>query len=104
MKRKITALLLAVLLCLLLTGTVSAADGSGIKFVDPLWIIVCLVFGFLLALIPMAILKGQIRNVHSKTDAADYSRDGSFELQLKQDTFLRRVVTSTPIPKSKDNG
>ena len=104
MKRKMIAMTLTVCLCLMLTGTVFAADSGGAsRFVNPLWIVICLVIGFVLALIPMSILKGQIRNVHSKTEASDYTRAGSFDLQLKQDTFLYKNVSRTPIPKSKDN-
>ena len=104
MKRKMIALMLTVCFCLMLTGTAFAAGSGGAsRFVNPLGIVICLVIGFLLALIPMSILKGQIHNVHSKTEAKDYTREGSFSLQWKQDTFLYKNVSRTPIPKSKDD-
>lgn len=105
MKRKLISILLAVMLCALLAVPAFAAgdaDGAAQLF-NPAWLIGCLVVGFLIALIPMGILKGQIRNVHSKTQAADYTRENSFNLQVKQDSFLYKKVEKTPIPKNNNN-
>lgn len=102
MKRRIVSLFLAVLLCAALTVPAFAAGSSesAPSGFNPIVLIVCLVIGFLLALIPMGILKGQIRNVKSKTEATDYTREGSFDLQIKQDRFLYKRLDKTPIPKN----
>lgn len=105
MKRKMISILLAVILCLTLAVPAFAA-GSGdtaAKLFNPAWLIGCIVVGFLIALIPMGVLKGQIRNVHSKSQAEDYTRDDSFHLTVKQDIFLYKNVDKTPIPKNNNN-
>lgn len=90
------------MLCMLLALSAFASSGSG-ELVSPKWIAICIGVGFLLALIPMAILKGQIRNVHNKTEATNYTREGSFNLYGQQDSFLYSNVTAVPIPRSNDN-
>lgn len=105
MKRRLTSLLLTAALCLLLAFPAFAADGYIIDspYLNPTAILICLVIGFLLAFIPMSVLKGQIRNVHSKSEAGDYTRKGSFDLQLKQEQFLHADLAKVPIPKNNPN-
>lgn len=103
MKRIVRVFLLVAVICLTLTLCTSATDGGESSLISPLWLIVCLVVGFLLALIPMGILKGQIRNVHNKYEATDYTREGSFNLQIKEDIFRNRTVTKVAIPKNNNN-
>lgn len=106
MKRRILSLLLTAALCLLLTVPCFAAGGTILEspYFNPTAIIICLLLGFLIAFIPMGALKGQINNVHRKTEAEDYSRKGSMNLQVKQDQFLRADLVRVPIPKNNQPG
>lgn len=104
MKRKLICAALAIILCLTLAVPAFAADSSsGAQLFNPTALIVCLLIGFVLALIPMGVLKSQINNVHSKTEATSYTREGSFNLQGKEDTFLYRNVQRVPIPRNTPN-
>lgn len=103
MKRKLIRTLLAAALCLLLTVPAFATgSGSGAQLFNPTALIICLIIGFVLALIPMGVLRSQINNVHSKTEATNYTR-GNLDLQGREDTFLYRNVTRVPIPRNNNN-
>lgn len=73
------------------------------QYFSPLWLFLCIVGGFLLALIPMGVLKGQIHNVHSKKEAANYTREGSFTLAVKRDIFLHKNVAVVPLPRNNNS-
>lgn len=51
-------------------------------------IVAAIAVGLLGSMIPMGILKGQIRNVRSKSGAEDYTRPGSMNLTTRSDRFL----------------
>lgn len=75
-----------------------AAEG-GINFVA--WIIIALVSGALLSfLIPMTVLKGQLKSVRKQAAASSYVRQGSMVLTRERDLFLYRNVIRTPRPKN----
>ena len=57
--------------------------------------IFCLVLGCLLACIPMAIFKHQIKNVAEKHEASDYLRQSSLHLTRSNDIYLYRNVSRT---------
>ena len=104
MKRRVICAVLAVAICLTLAVPAFAAGGSnGAQLFNPTALIICLLIGFLLALIPMGVLKGQINNVHSKTEATSYTREGSFNLMNQKETFLYRNVQRVPIPRNNPN-
>lgn len=66
------------------------------------WVLVVLslVLGVVLsALIPMKMLKGELKSVRAKAAAADYVRAGSMNLKQDKDVFLYHTVTRTPKPK-----
>ena len=66
-----------------------------------MWVIIALVAGAVLSfLIPMSILKGQLKSVRSATAAANYVRPGSMNLTQQRDIFLYRRVTRTAKPKN----
>lgn len=71
-----------------------------VQYFNALWVFLCIAGGFLLALIPMGILKGQINNVHNKTEATSYTREGSFVLTGSRDNFLYKNVVAVPIPRN----
>ena len=50
--------------------------------------VLCVIVGFLLALIPMSVLKKQVKNVDSKFGAGDYVTAEGLQLSQKTDRFL----------------
>lgn len=50
--------------------------------------IAAVALGFLASMIPMGIMKRQIRNVRAKSGAEDYTRPGSMHLATRSDRFL----------------
>lgn len=70
--------------------------------VSPIWIPGSLLIGFLLALIPVNIMKGKLKSVHRAAAAGNYVREGSFALTERKDLFLYRNVSR--MAKPKDDG
>lgn len=68
-----------------------------------IWIPIALLLGMLLALIPMNIMKSKLKSVQPKAGAADYIRDGSFQLKTDRDMFLYRTVSRTARPKNNSS-
>lgn len=62
-------------------------------------IFAALVVGFLLALIPVSIMKGQLNTVRPKHGASDYVKPNSLEITAAHDRFLRRNVIRAAKPK-----
>lgn len=72
----------------------------------PVWaVFLAIAAGALLSfLIPMSVLKGQLKTVAPKAAAADYVRRGSMELRVQRDLFLFRNVTRVAKPKNNSSG
>ena len=60
---------------------------------------ICFVIGLVIAAIATAIMKGQLKSVHSQSAAADYVKAGSLNVTHRQDLFLYRDVKRTAKPK-----
>ena len=60
--------------------------------------------GFVIALIVTGVMRGKMKSVHMKPDAADYLVDGSLEVTRSHDLFLYTRVTKTEKPKNEDFG
>ena len=65
-------------------------------------LLVSLAIGFVIAFIATAIMRSKLKSVRSKSNAADYVRQGSFRVTNSKDLFLYRRVTRRARPK--DNG
>lgn len=66
-------------------------------------VLLCILIGAVLSfLIPMNILKGQLKSVRYQPEANDYIRKNSLNFTRKTDTFLHRSVSR--IAKPKNNG
>ncbi|MBO4928873.1 MAG: TPM domain-containing protein [Clostridia bacterium] len=63
-------------------------------------LIVALVIGLVVALIATGIMRGKLKSVQAKHQAADYVRSGSMNVTQAREFFLYRNVTRTPKPKS----
>lgn len=69
-----------------------------------IWIPIAIGVGALLALIPLGVMKGQLKSVRPQSTAASYVRQGSFELTANRDVFLYRNVTRRLRPKNNSSG
>ena len=68
-------------------------------------IVLCVLIGGLLSfLIPMNILKGQLKTVRSQPAAASYLKKNSMELTKSRDTFLYRNVSRVAKPQNNSGG
>lgn len=104
--RKIFVILLVLSLCFTMVlpasaagSTQGASDAFSIKTV-----LIAVAIGALLALlIPMSILKGQLKTVRRQNTAANYVRPNSMQLTQKRDIYLYRNVIRTAIPKANNS-
>lgn len=67
------------------------------------WILIDVVIGFVLAFIPVGIMKHKLKTVEARDDAANYVRNGSFQLIHSRDHLVNSYITKTPRPKDDDN-
>ncbi len=68
-------------------------------------IVLCILIGGLLSfLIPMNILKGQLKTVRSQPAAASYIKKNSMNLTVSRDTFLTRHVSRVAKPQNNSSG
>ncbi len=64
--------------------------------------LICLVAGFLLALIPLLGFIGQLKTVHWEAGASNYSQKG-LSLTRKSDRFIRKSVSRSAKPKESSS-
>ena len=65
-------------------------------------IIIALIIGFVVALIATGIMRGKLKSVRAKYEAADYVRSGSMKVTESREIYLYRHVSR--IPRPKDSG
>ena len=70
---------------------------------SPLLAALSVLFGALLALIPVGIMKRQLKTVDSRAGAAEYTIPGSFRLDHSADRYLYRNVSRTARPQDNDS-
>lgn len=59
--------------------------------------LISLIAGFLISLLPMSVLKSKVQNVRKQTNAANYVRPNSMQLNVNRDIYLYANVTSRVI-------
>lgn len=64
------------------------------------WIFIALIVGFLIALIPMGVLKSQLNTVHMQTGAVPYQKNDGVRITDSRDLYLYRNMTKKPIPRN----
>ena len=64
-----------------------------------LFVIISLVVGLIVALIATGIMRGKLKSVRAKHQAADYVRPGSMKVTQSREIFLYDHVSRTPRPK-----
>ena len=76
-------------------------DGNlnGFPFNFGMNLMIALMIGLIAGLITAKSLKGQLKTVHQKNEAKNYTKTGSMNLQTQNDVFLYRDVRRTPKPK-----
>ena len=67
-------------------------------------IIISLIIGFIIALIAVSVMKGKLKSVKKKNEAADYVVPGSFNLTESRDLFLYSHVTRTARAQNNSSG
>lgn len=71
--------------------------------VDLIWIPICLIGGFILAMIITLIQKAGLKSVRRRYNATEYVRRGSMKITNANDIFLYRNITRTEIPKESSS-
>lgn len=66
--------------------------------------LICLLIGFLLALIPLFIQLHRMNNVHAAKDANPYHSSRGLQLKHSEDRYLRHTVSRVAIPKETRSG
>lgn len=68
------------------------------------WIPICLGAGFVISLIITGIMRGQMKTVRRKPDAADYMQKDSLHITRSNDLFLYHQISRSAKPKNEDSG
>lgn len=77
---------------------------NGFPF-DPIGtLMISLIFGIIVGLIVVLVLRGQLKSVRSQNHAREYVKSGSMHVNLSNDLFLYRNVTRTAKPKNNSSG
>lgn len=66
-------------------------------------LIISLVIGFIVALIATGTMKGKLKTVRAENAAANYVRNGSFNVTNSRDLFLYAHMDRRPRPKDNDS-
>lgn len=83
------------------TGTPYDSGNLPEKPLSPLWIVVSIAVGVLIAFIIVSRMKNELKTVHSKAEANTYVRKSSLNITNSNDMFLYRTVNKTA--KQKNN-
>ena len=62
-------------------------------------VIYSILIGLAFALIPILVMKSQLKTVAPATNAAAYQSAKGINLRVKEDRFIRKTLSKTPIPK-----
>ncbi|MBQ4353511.1 MAG: TPM domain-containing protein [Clostridia bacterium] len=83
-------------------------DGYDVTYesrgVSPMWIPGSVVIGFIISLIVVNIMKGEMTTVRMQNGASSYEKQGSFRVTTQQDLFLYRNVNRTPRQTQQSSG
>ncbi len=59
--------------------------------------------GSVVALIPVLKMKSDLKTVKMAANASNYQESGGLKLSRREDRFVRKTLTKTPIPKNTDS-
>ncbi|HAX82955.1 MAG TPA: methanol dehydrogenase [Ruminococcaceae bacterium] len=78
-------------------------ENTGSVTPPPMWILISIGVGIVIALIVVGIMKGKLKTVRMQASANNYLKDGSLNITESQDIFLYSSVSKTEKPKNDDN-
>ena len=78
----------------------AASKSGGNIFVH---ILIALAIGFVVALIVTGVMRSKLKSVRPNNSAANYTRDGSFDVAESREIFLYKKTQQTRIQKDNDN-
>lgn len=71
---------------------------------EPVWsLVAAFAAAFVISLIATGIMRGQLKSVHSQTEADDYMKQGSMKLTRKNDLFLYKHIDRTKKAESSSS-
>ena len=62
-------------------------------------VLLSILIGLVVALIPIGVMKSQLKTVAPANNASAYQSSKGINLRVKEDHFIRKTLTKTPIPK-----
>lgn len=71
---------------------------------SPIWILISIAIGFVLALIIVGIMKSELKTVRFQAAANIYVKPGSMNITESRDMFLYHTVTRSEKPKNNSSG
>lgn len=78
-------------------------DGAHTVYPPLIYLPVCLLIGFIIALIAVAVMKSKLKSVRYQAAADNYIRPGSMQLTESGDLFLYNTVSRVARPKDNDS-
>lgn len=66
-------------------------------------ILIAVAIGFLVAFIVTGVMKSKLKSVRAENAAANYTREGSFNVTESKEIFLYKETKHTAKPKNNDN-
>ena len=67
-------------------------------------LLICLIIGFIAALITTSLMKSKLKSVRASLKADEYVRSGSLNIYNSRDLFLYRTLRRRPRPKDNSSG
>lgn len=58
-----------------------------------------IIIAMVLAIVPVSVMRGQLKSVHMQKGAGVYEKGGSRKITVKRDTFLYHTINRVPKPK-----
>lgn len=84
------------------TGAIDYYD-DGTVIPPPLWILISIVIGIVVALIVVLTMKGKLKTVRRQAAASNYLKNGSLNITQSNDIFLYSHISRTAKPKESNN-
>ena len=67
-------------------------------------ILLSIIIAMVLAIVPVSVMRGQLKSVHMQKGAGVYEKGGSRKITIQRDTFLYHTINRVPKPKENHSG
>ena len=67
-------------------------------------ILLSIIIAMVLAIVPVSVMRGQLKSVHMQRGAGVYEKGGSRKITIQRDTFLYHTINRVPKPKENHSG